>query len=156
MAVLVEGISVIVRRDAIDRSYNGGWPAFRASAPNATLCTDDELARVGFLTPGETESYVTRLEKSGLVFQGQVGAVDLAIVDQQRGLTTPCTWLEFGRFPFRSTGEKISACWLFEDPRIAAGLHMRGTTLTIATPAGWEFEGSLSRRFLFVPTGDDS
>jgi hypothetical protein len=51
MAVLVEAISVVVRRDAIDRSYEGGWVAFVSSVPNATLCTDDQLARVGFMDP---------------------------------------------------------------------------------------------------------
>jgi hypothetical protein len=47
MAVLCEGISVIVRRDAIDKDFDGGWSGFEALVPNSTLCTDGELARVG-------------------------------------------------------------------------------------------------------------
>jgi hypothetical protein len=46
MAALREGISVIVRRDAIDQDFDGDWPAFAALVPNSTLCTDGELARV--------------------------------------------------------------------------------------------------------------
>jgi hypothetical protein len=51
MAVLVEAISVVVRRDAIDRSFEGGWMAFVSRVPNATLCTDNQLARVDFMDP---------------------------------------------------------------------------------------------------------
>jgi len=51
MAVLVEAISVVVRRDAIDRSFGGGWRAFVSCVPNTTLSTDDQLARVGFTSP---------------------------------------------------------------------------------------------------------
>jgi hypothetical protein len=40
MAVLVEAISVIVRRDTIARRYDGGWPGFVAAAVNSTLCAD--------------------------------------------------------------------------------------------------------------------
>jgi hypothetical protein len=35
MAVLVEGISVIVRRDAIERKLKGGWATFVGAVPNA-------------------------------------------------------------------------------------------------------------------------
>lgn len=45
MAVLVEAISVIVRRDAIRGKYPGGWQGFVAAVPNGTLCYDDDLAR---------------------------------------------------------------------------------------------------------------
>jgi hypothetical protein len=37
MAVLVEAISVIVRRDAIDGAFDGGWRGFVSSVPNVTL-----------------------------------------------------------------------------------------------------------------------
>lgn len=51
MAVLVEGISAVIRRKAIDAKLAGGWPRFVAEVPNATLCADDNLARVGFMSP---------------------------------------------------------------------------------------------------------
>ena len=46
MAVLVEAISVIVQRDAIEKRFHGGWREFENAVPNSTLCADDELARV--------------------------------------------------------------------------------------------------------------
>ncbi len=47
MAVLAEGISVIVRLDAIARLMDDDWARFVAIVPNQTLCCDNELARVG-------------------------------------------------------------------------------------------------------------
>ena len=47
MAVLAEGISVIVRFDAIARLMEDDWAKFVAIVPNQALCCDNELARVG-------------------------------------------------------------------------------------------------------------
>ena len=55
MAVLVEAISVIVRAAAIHQKYPGGWEAFKRIIPNQTLCADNELVRIGFMTPDDVE-----------------------------------------------------------------------------------------------------
>ena len=68
MAVLVEAISVIVRRDSVDRSLRGGWAAFVSGVPNATLCSDGQLARVGFMDPDAAGRFVTHLQSGGLDF----------------------------------------------------------------------------------------
>jgi len=47
MAVLVEAISAIIRVRTIEEIYPGQWPAFVKAVPNQTLCSDNELARVG-------------------------------------------------------------------------------------------------------------
>ena len=154
MAVLVEAISIIVRRDSIDRSFRGGWEVFVSSVLNATLCTDGQLARVGFMDPDATGRFVTHLQSGGLDFLPQEKCVDIAVVDQQWGSTAPCDWLEFGWFPFGEEGGWVSACWLSEGSRIATGIHLPGTTLELAIPQGWEYETSLSKSFTFVPTED--
>lgn len=51
MAVLIEAISVVVRKDAIEKRFPGGWDSFLDEIPNNTLCTDGELVRVGFMSP---------------------------------------------------------------------------------------------------------
>jgi hypothetical protein len=150
MAVLVEATSVVLRRASISRSYAGGWDAFVAAVSNATLCYDDDIARVGFLSSSEVERYVRNLQRCGLEFLDQGKYVDVAIVDQCRGLASECDWLEFGRFPM-GTG-RMSACWLFVGPRMGAGIHMKSTSMDISTPPGWKFEGSLSQSFRFIPT----
>lgn len=151
MAVLVEAISVVVRLDRIARFYPGGWRSFREDISNATFCADDELARVGFLNPKDVERFVDVLSGRGLAYLDNGKCLDLAVVDQQRGPMMPCEWLEFGRLPFGDEGGRVSACWLFEGPRIANGLHVSGNRLKLATPPGWVFEGSLSEKFSFVP-----
>src|ERR1039458_7210552 len=100
MAVLVEAISVIVRRDSIEQKLSGGWNAFEQSVPNATLCDDGVLARVGFMDPRDVGRYIDWLEENGLVFFREGKTVDIAVVDQLSGPTAPCEWLEVGRFPF--------------------------------------------------------
>jgi hypothetical protein len=66
MAVLVEGISAIVRVQAIHDRCAGGWPAFDDNVPNNTLCSDNEVARVGFMMPADCEAFVGGLERHGL------------------------------------------------------------------------------------------
>lgn len=154
MAVLVEAISVVMRRIAIDAKYPGAWAAFVDEAPNRTLCYDSDLARVGFMTPQDVGAYIECLEKHGLAFITNGKAHDIVVVDQQEGPTVKCEWLEFAQLPFGGAGGKVSACWLFEGPRIASGLHIPGAAMDLHTPPGWTFEGSLSQRFGFVPNQD--
>ncbi len=61
MAVLAEAISVIVRVHAIRSRYPGGWAAFLNAVPNRTLACDNEIARIGFMAPGDVRLFVTRL-----------------------------------------------------------------------------------------------
>ena len=151
MAVLVEAISVVVRRDAIAERYPGGWRAFLEIVPNATICADDDLVRVGFMSPTDVESFIKRLEHGGLTFIQDKKAIDIAVVDQMRGPTTPAQWLEFSHLAFGDKEQRVAACWLFEGPRIAAGIHMSSKQMNLATPEGWRYEDSLSAKSTFVP-----
>lgn len=150
MAVLVEAISVIVRRDAIDKRFHGGWRKFENGLPNRTLCADKELARVGFMSPLDVEAFVRYLENGGLTFMKNGQAVDFAVVDQIRGPMMPVEWLEFAHLSLSKTGGRVAACWLFEEPRIAVGIHMKNRDMTLATPDGWTYDDSLSANFKFV------
>lgn len=150
MAVLVEAISVIVRRDAINKRFTGGWRGFLNTVPNNTLCADDDLARVGFMSPPDVEEFVRHLERAGLVFTSNGKALDIAVVDQMRGPTVPAEWLEFAHLALSGNGGQVAACWLFEGPRIAAGTHMSAKGGSLATPEGWTYEDSLSANFKFV------
>lgn len=62
------------------------------------------------------------------------------MVDQQRGLTSRCSWIEFGHV--MTDGHSVAACRL-----------KRSETRKLMTPDGWAYEGSLSQTFGFVPTG---
>ena len=142
MPVLVEAISLVVRRDAIDEHITQGWSGFTSCAPNQTLCTDGELARVGFMAPDHVGEFIETLERHGLQFMSDGKCVDMSVVDQREGPTTACEWLKFGQLPVE--GGVVSACWLDGSPN-AAGL-------SVAVPEGWTYIGSLSHDFKFTPT----
>ena len=164
MAVLCEVISVVTRRDSIDAFYKGGWDAFQTDVPNATMCTDGELVRVGFMSPDAVGIYIKKLEANGLQFQlkeellepsGSSRAVsDIVVIDQLQGPTTPCEWVEFGKYPFSKKGEEapigeVSMCWLFEGERNkGSGTYIKGTKMSLATPHGWDYEKSSSLQFV--------
>ena len=143
MAVLVEGISVVIKAEAITDKYPGGWEQFQQDVPNRTLCADGELARVGFMAPADVERYVARLEEMGLAFQAGGSAVDLSVVDQQKGFTLPCDWAEYGHVHI---DEK-------QTQRVAACRRTGSQQRIVSYPDGWEYERSLSADFSFIDTG---
>jgi hypothetical protein len=143
MAVLVEGISAIVRVQAIHDRYAGGWPAFDDSVPNNTLCSDNEVARVGFMMPADCEAFVGGLERHGLTFVRDGKCQDIAVAVQIDGLTVPCDWLEFGQVDI-------------EPGRSVSTARLKGTTIgQVFCPANWTYEKSLSRQYAVVPVNHD-
>jgi len=141
MAVLVEGISVIIKGSAIVERYPGGWEAFETNPPNATLCADGELIRVGFMVPDDVRAFVDELAQYGIVYQRDEYAVDLVVADQQSGFMVPCDWAECSYF--RSPdGYRIVGC------------RMIGSSVQeVVMPDGWEYENSLSANSKFVENG---
>lgn len=138
--VLIEAISVVVKRAAIEARMAGGWFAFQALVPNATSCTDGELARVGFMTPDDVEAFVSALVMGGMRFRDEGQAADIAVVDQLRGATLPCAWLDIRR---------VGA----EGGQVVAASLLGGAMPALAVPEGWTFMGSLSCTHGFVPDG---
>src|SRR6266853_2559098 len=133
MAVLVEGISAIIRVQAIHERFPGGWKAFVSKVPNQTLCSDNELARVGFMTPDDCKGFVDHLESVGIIFQQDGHAQDVVVADQMRGFTVPCDWAEFGQIELQP-GQTVSA------------VRIKGATeWQLFCPEGWKYEGSLER-----------
>ena len=151
VAVLVEGISVLVRKDSIREKMTGGEARFRLLIPNATFCEDDQLTRVGFLDPAEVGKFIDELENVELLFIENDKCIDFVVCDQQGGPTAECDWLEFCHLPME--GGKVGAAWLFEGERMGFGVHMQSPSIQLSTPPGWQFKGSLSDKFQFVPEG---
>lgn len=141
MAVLIEGTSVVVRVNALLQRFPGGWEAFEHIVPNQTLCADNEIVRVGFMSPQDVELFVRKLQGAGLEFLRDGEAIDIAVADQMRGLTSNCAWLEFGRVDMGREGQRVSACRL-----------VGSKLMQVATPPGWKFEDSLSSSLGFVPS----
>ena len=56
--VLCEAISVVVRRDSIDKYFQGGWNKFVRKISDPTMCTDGELVRVGFMVSNHVQEFI--------------------------------------------------------------------------------------------------
>ena len=147
MAVLCEAISVIIKKSSIDTFYVGGWNAFTSNIPNQTICSDGELVRIGFFSPKDVETFIFSLESQGLVFQKpSTRKNDIIVVDQHRGPTLHCDWIEFGKFNIEEN-IKVSMCWLFEENRKDMGIHLKDLKMKLATPKGWKAENYKSIHF---------
>jgi len=134
MPVLIEAISVVVRKDAIKAKFPGGWPALVAGVPNRTLCHDEDIARVGFMSPEDVRSYVDGLECSGLQYLVDGEAHDLAVVDQEVGILVSVGWLEIAALPNEEVGGTVMACRLYGSD-----------SKELFAPAHWKFAGSMSQ-----------
>lgn len=141
MAVLIEAISVVIRADSLLKSFNNDWEAFKAIVPNQTLCADNEIVRVGFMTPADVESFIKKIETYGLVFLRNDEAFDIVVVVQMRGPTKNCNWIEFGHVNMSSEGQRVAACRL-----------VGSELMQVVIPPDWDFEKSLSSSYGFVPT----
>lgn len=139
MAVLIEGISVVARLDAIRTRFRGGEKAFREAIPNRTSCIDTHLIRVGFMTPQDAKGFVDQLVAGGLRFFNGKIFEDVAIVDQNHGPTAPTPWLTL----IHLQEERINfAALAGTDPG------------DFIVPNDWTLEQSLYRTGSFVPNDD--
>jgi len=144
MAILIEGISVVIKVTSIFELSNG-WEEFLTYVPNETLCSDNEIARVGFMTPDDVQHFIDKLESHGLVYQEHGEAQDIAVADQIHGISTKCAWLEFGHINWNNNPkQRVAACRLIDSQEN-----------NIYTPDGWEYEKSLSASYGFVPKGQE-
>lgn len=142
MAVLVESISVVIRVDALLKKFPGGCEGFKEIVPNQTLCADNELVRVGFMTPQDVEPFIAKLQEAGLEFLREGEAVEIVVADQIRGFTSKCNWAEFGRVNIGGQATQ----------EVAAARLVGSGVMQVVTPPNWCFEGSLSQTYIFVPT----
>jgi hypothetical protein len=66
MAVLVEGISVVLKAQTIADHFPGGAEAFgKATPPRAPMCSDGELVCMHFWSPLDVQPFVESLAGAG-------------------------------------------------------------------------------------------
>lgn len=145
MAVLIEAVCVVVRRDAIEERIAGAWAAFTAAVPSAAFCFDDELASVGFMAVADAETFLGHLQALGLRVASGAGDSDACIVEQLGRSGAPATWLATTRMSLEEIGGEISVAFL------------KGTSeQRVVMPAGWKFQGSVSQEPLGFVRADAS
>ena len=112
MPVLCEFISLIIRRDSIDKYFPGGWTRFVIELPNRSMATDGEVVRVGFMNSIDSSIYLDFLIDEGLQFKqsGDREIDDISDLDQFNGHFDKRSWLEFGYRIFDE--RKYFCCWL--------------------------------------------
>lgn len=142
MPVLIEAHSIVVRCAAIHKRYPGGWDRFAWEVPNRTLCSDEEIARVGFMSPVDAQAYANHLVSRRLRYYENGAVLDLAPVFQLSGLTVPCAWLQSGRIYLDTCGQAAS---------VACCRLSGGSSVQLATPANWKYQGSLSQTYGLLP-----
>lgn len=136
MAVLIECFSVVVRKDRIGNAFRGGWDAFVKSVPNATLCWDDYLARVAFMSQDDADAFASELIAAGFSREGEHASI--ALVMQRTGILGEAPWLAYADAEVNEM--RLSLCCLKgHDPG------------NLCAPAGWQYEGSPSENPNFLP-----
>jgi tetratricopeptide (TPR) repeat protein len=134
VAVLIEAVCVVVRREAIDQKVPGGWEGFVQMVPNASFCYDDELARVGFMQEADAFTFVGHLSALGLAPPSERGAPDVDVVNQLQGSVFSAPWLVLGRLNTEQIGGEVCIAAL-------AG----SSDAQCVAPGPWRYEGSLSQ-----------
>ena len=131
MAVIVEGLSMLLRCSSISQQYKGGLQAFVGGLHEGRLCADGELLAISLDRSEQVDSYLLQFKRKGLH-----AGVDLAVADQIFGLSSPCEWLEVQRIYWNQ---------LPSQPIMIASLN-NSQFEGVATPADWEYAQSLSKK----------
>ena len=143
MAVLIEAISVVIRRETIADKYPGGLNQYVEDSPNRSLCMDEELVRVGFMIAGDASDFIASLEREGFNCVVDDKYDEIAVVDQFAGIYLPCDWLEFLTVVIFKGDLMVKAC------------NISGNPIDyLAFPAGWDYEHSLSKRPMVTTEAD--
>ena len=100
MPVALEFINLIIRRDAIDEKWEGGWEAFVSDISPAIECYDDYIFRTGAMNPMDMGNRVDYLESKGLLSRikdenGQTVWKDMCVYEALFGHSGTCDWLDF-------------------------------------------------------------
>jgi hypothetical protein len=144
MPVLAEATSVIVKNSSINEKFSGGRNKFLSTIPNNTYCSDNELHRIGFMSPNDVERYIDILLGGGLEFIRENKFIDIAVVDMLRGPTIDCEWLGFSRSKFFSgldqyihAEDEFSIVWQSSDSNSNEIPTDDKNTCNIVVPDGW-------------------
>ncbi len=104
MAIEIQCVSLVLRRDAIDSRYAGGWVAFLDEHRHLLglgAWYDEHLFCLSVMDGSVMPAIVRRFGQKGLTMMVRtdgraVAWADGCILDGRR-LTLPCEWVEFAR-----------------------------------------------------------
>jgi hypothetical protein len=143
MAVLVEAISIIIRKETIDAKYPGGVDQYIEDCPNRTFCMDEDITRVGFMSPEDVDVFIDNLEFLGFTYVTNGQYDEIAVAVQFKGFILPCDWLECLDVKIFKGDQKLMACQI-KDSAVCRLFY----------PCDWDYESSLSKEVVMVETED--
>jgi hypothetical protein len=113
MSVLIEALTLVMRRSTLDASFPGGADAMMEWLASEEVdarwvVTDEHLVAASFFTATLHPVMDTLLDR-GFFLTEEEGNPDAVVVDALLGLPAFCAWLEWERPP---RGELFSICWL--------------------------------------------
>ena len=150
MAVLIENISIIIRKDSLDQKFPGGWKALFESYNSVwnDIFYDEKIVCISYRHAPYIKEFIEHLENNGLIFMQNGQATDIAIVDSIHGLLTPATWLEFSRIEDANEKGKITVaiCWIFKGNSKEFEIHEFKENSSLCTPEYWNYTGSSSEK----------
>lgn len=145
MAVLVEGVCLLLRCEAVAQHYPGGVSALASECPAEAVCADDDLMALTFDDSDAAEGYLDELEGYGLRHLANDFAVDAVLADPHLGPVSPCGWAEYGQVVVGPGGQdRVATCAL---PGSDPG--------QLSVPLGWRFAGSRSEALALHELPDD-
>jgi hypothetical protein len=103
MAVLIECLTLVVRKFDLDVRYPGGTDTFlnaclEVPEPPRFICNlDEHLVNLSFYSPEHLEPCWQLLVDNGFTDVEDNRFLDMAYIDQHHGPTMPCDWLEWRR-----------------------------------------------------------
>ncbi len=153
MAVLVEGLSIVVRNEALERKFQGGSARFQDGLSNESICFDNELTCVHLRSPDEVGGFIGWCESMGLTFALGGECVDIVVIDQRKGPTLKCNWIAHSVLEVDDDESKCMArvCWFSSDSHPGFGTRVPALQFEIAMPFGWRVSRSLSASHVFLP-----
>ena len=135
MAVVVEGFSVIVRKEALQRSFPGGLDAYLRQLPAGIYCSDEHFCCAAFMAQDDAMAHARVLVSAGLQGPLDGSSPELAIVSTAAGHHVRCNWLELQVRWYSSDGQKIGV----------TVAKLPGADVTqFSVPAGWRGPASMT------------
>ncbi len=134
MPILIEDMTVVVRREILDRKWPGGANAFLEIIPNASRCDDGALVGASFDKFGDANRLLGQLQDAGFEVCTRGEWRDAAMVLQRSLPERWCAWLE------------LALVELYPGARVLAARTESSTSTDIAVPQGWTYAESRTRR----------
>lgn len=149
MAVLVEMISVIIKRNSIENNLlSTQYMKLMDYVLQNPSCMDEDVLCIHMQSPMLTSSFVDFSKECNLDW-----GKDFIIVDQNDGQTTGCEWIQFTHI---GATEPMAIGVFFDEPKnFGDGLYIKDKdNFGVVVPRNWEYEGSMSQGHKVIPLED--